>query len=894
MKASEIRRQFLEYFAERDHHIVPSSPVFPQDDPTLLFTNAGMNQFKDVFLGSGHRDYARAADTQKCIRVSGKHNDLEEVGVDSYHHTFFEMLGNWSFGDYFKAEAIEWAWKLLTEVWGLPKERLWVTVFGGATEDGVPADEEAERLWLEKTDIAPDRVLRFGKKDNFWEMGDTGPCGPCSEIHFDRGDDDSVPSGWDPADGANPAIGVNAGNERFIEIWNLVFIQFNRLDDGSLHPLPACHVDTGMGFERLVALLQGKKSNYDTDVFSPIFARIGALCGTTYGGSASSVDIAFRVIADHVRAVCAALADGALPSNVGRGYVIRRLIRRASRYARQELGVEKPLLCEVVPAVVETLGETFPEIAQRAEHLETIIRAEEVAFGKTLGRGLLRFEELAKKTKEGGTIDGAVAFELYATSGFPRDLVELMARERGLHVDGEGWTRAEGEHRQASRSSGKFTQLLSAEELTGLAATVPTSREEGDAGHRQETEVLRLVGREPGPSCLVVAASPFYPEGGGQIGDAGVIEALDGSFRFRVSDTQRMGEVLVHIGEPEGVAEAGLAVEARVCPERRARIRRHHTATHLLHLALREVLGDHVAQQGSYVGPDRLRFDLSHPQAVTPEELERIETRVNDLVRRNHPVTCSVEELEAAKARGVMALFGEKYEEQVRVVEVGPPGGDAVSAELCGGTHVAASGDIGTFVIASEAAIQAGVRRIEALAGHAALDWVQEQRRLVQGVARALKAGPDEIVGRIEQLQAKVKEARKQAGQSAKADVESSLTAVKEGLEERDGIAMGVVILDVPQAVLRDLTTRVKGLHEDLAVLLLGKDGDKVPWIAVCQGQAVTRGMSAQPPISVVREHHGGGGGGKPELAQGQGKGAAARENVVAAYRSAPESFFGA
>ncbi len=469
--ALSVRQDFLDFFAARGHRIVPSGPVFPQDDPTLLFTNAGMNQFKDVFLGTGTRDYKRAADTQKCIRVSGKHNDLEEVGVDTYHHTFFEMLGNWSFGDYFKEDAITWSWELLTKTWGLDPDRLWVTVFAGDEKDGLPADEDAARIWIERAGIRPDRVLRFGKKANFWEMGDTGPCGPCTEIHIDRGG-----PGSDPRDGADPKIGVNVGNERFIELWNNVFMQFNRQDDGKLVELPAKSVDTGMGFERVLSVLQKKNSNYDTDLFTPIFARIQEITGQKYEAGSSQRDIAFRVAADHCRAVTAAFADGALPSNEGRGYVLRRLIRRASRFGRQHLNAREPFLCDVVPAVVQVLGGTFPEMKAREEHVRLLMRSEEESFGRTLDRGLVFFDTLATKLAKSGakTIPGAEAFELYATNGFPQDLVELMARERGLAVDLAGWETAQKKHQAASKVEGKFKQVLSAEALASVKPTHST------------------------------------------------------------------------------------------------------------------------------------------------------------------------------------------------------------------------------------------------------------------------------------------------------------------------------------------------------------------------------------------------------------------------------------
>ena len=881
----QIRREFLDFFAAQGHREVPSAPVFPQDDPTLLFTNAGMNQFKDVFLGTGKRDYTRAVDTQKCIRVSGKHNDLEEVGVDTYHHTFFEMLGNWSFGDYFKRDAILWAWKLLTEVWGLPKDRLWVTVFGGDEQDGLGPDTEAEKIWREETDIDPEHVLRFDRTDNFWEMGDTGPCGPCSEIHIDRGGPES-----DPTDGADPKIGVNAGNERFIELWNLVFMEFNRLDDGSLQKLPAQHVDTGMGFERIVSVLQGKSSNYDTDVFTPIFDAISKLTGKRYGASTSPADVAFRVIADHVRAVSAAFADGALPSNVGRGYVLRRLIRRASRYGRQELGQEQPFLFEVVPAVARNLKPAFPEIEKRLEHIQTLVRAEEEAFGKTLGRGLIRFEELAGRVVSAGkrTLPGKEAYELYATYGFPQDLVELMARERELQLDQEGWDAAQGEHREKSRSEGKFKQLLSAEELADVPPTVATYHEPGLDASELDTEVVRWIAREDeGRDVLLLRKSPFYAESGGQVGDSGVIVALDGSFRFLVQDTQKMGPVVVHVGASEGAAAEGLSVRATVDRDRRERTRKNHTATHLMHKALREVLGDHVTQQGSYVGPDRLRFDLSHPKAIAADELERIEGIVNTQVFANAPVATTVEELEAAKARGVMALFGEKYDERVRVVDVG-----GWSTELCGGTHVAAAGDIGPFVIVSEGAIQAGVRRIEALTGQEAVAWIQHQRRLLVQTARALKSSPEELPGRVEQLQSQIKQAKKAAQKGSKADVDQAFAGLRDALAEQDGILAGGVALDLDQGALRELATRIKTLSPDLAVVLMGSAKGRVPWIALCQGAARDRGLDAKHAAEFLRPRLGGGGGGKAELAQGQGQELGAREETLASLRADPLAVF--
>lgn len=872
--AAKVRRDFLDFFAAREHKEVPSGPVFPQDDPTLLFTNAGMNQFKDVFLGSGTRAYTRATDTQKCIRVSGKHNDLEEVGVDTYHHTFFEMLGNWSFGDYFKEDSIVWAWELLTKVWGLPKERIWVTVFGGDKKDGLGPDVEAEKIWLEKTDIAPERVLRFDRRDNFWEMGDTGPCGPCSEIHIDRGGPDS-----DPADGADLEIGVNAGNERFIELWNLVFMQFNRIDDGSLQKLKDTHVDTGMGFERILSVLQGKLSNYDTDLFGPIFERVSKISGIEYTAADTKTDIAFRVIADHVRAVSVAFADGALPSNTGRGYVLRRLIRRASRYGRQALNIEEPFLCDVAPVVAEILGEAFPEIPSRIEHIQALIRDEEESFGKTLGRGLSQFEKLSSKVGSDKVLPGKAAYELYSTFGFPQDLVELMCRERGFELDIESWDAAQKAHADASRSEGKFKQLLSAEQLDGLKPTVVTYRESGNAGEITETVLTEVVRAETedGEDRLVLEKSPFYAESGGQVGDAGVIEAQDGSFRVEVQNTLKLGEIAVHIGRMEGTPKVGAPVIAQVDSTRRERIKKHHTATHLLHKALREVLGDHVTQAGSYVGPDRLRFDLSHPKGVTPEELDEIERRVNTHILENASVETTVEDLDAAKKRGVTALFGEKYDDLVRVVDI-----DGWSTELCGGIHVSAAGDIGSFVILSERAIQAGVRRIEAVCGIVAIEEVQRQRQLLQTAARTLKATPEELSERIGALQKQLKEAKKKSAAASGADLDTAFAEAKAKLETRSGITTGAFLFPtLGMKALGDLAGRLAAAGPDHALCLLGGEEGKVPFLVICSGAALEQGLGAGDLAKGLRPILGGGGGGKPAKAQGQGLDPAKAEDAL-------------
>ena len=877
--AEQVRRDFLDFFVERGHREVPSAGIFPPDDPTLLFTNAGMNQFKDVFLGTGTRDYSRAVDTQKCLRVSGKHNDLEEVGRDTYHHTFFEMLGNWSFGDYFKEDAIVWAWELLTKVWGLDASRLWVTVFEGDASDGLAADEEAERIWIEKAGVSPERVLRANKADNFWEMGETGPCGPCTEIHIDRGGPDS-----DPADGADPPIGVNAGNERFIELWNLVFIQFNRLDDGSLKELPAKHVDTGMGFERILSVLQGKSSNYDTDLFAPIFATIGELVGRDYETSDEPTKVAFRVIADHVRAVSSAIADGASPSNTGRGYVLRRLIRRAARFGRQTLGKEDPFLHQVAATVSEVLGVAFPEIPARLEHIQQTLEQEEIAFGRTLGKGLAEFEKLAGKVRARGAkqLPGGEAFELYATYGFPQDLVEQMAEEHGFELDVEAWSRSEAAHQEASKSVGSFKQLLSAEESEGLGETRSTYHDPGDEALILETQLAAFFpGDEEQPARLVLSASPFYAESGGQCGDRGSVEGE--GFRFEVEDTKKAGPIVVHLGRAHGTPAAGLALTARVDGAARLATSRNHTATHLMHKALEEVLGDHVVQQGSYVGPDRLRFDFTHPSGVSAEELERVEEIVNRQTFANAKVDTSLEDLEVARARGVKALFGEKYEQRVRVVDVG-----GWSTELCGGVHVRAAGDIGPFLILSERAISAGVRRIEALTGDAALAELQRARRSLRETAAALKTQPEEIVARIGALQEKLKEASKKQKQGASGDVAAAFESAKAALAERGGVLAGVVdVPDLGGKELDELAARVASLSDSMAVVLVGREGDRVPFQVLSTGAAQERGLKAGPFAKSLGGQLKGGGGGRPDRAQGQGTDAS---GLAAALRWAQDS----
>jgi alanyl-tRNA synthetase len=878
MKTSaQIRQEFLDFFRERGHRIVPSSPVFPQDDPTLLFTNAGMNQFKDVFLGNGKRDYVRAADTQKCIRVSGKHNDLEEVGRDTYHHTFFEMLGNWSFGDYFKRDAIKWSWDLLTRVWGLDKDRLWVTVFGGDAKDGLPADEESERIWIEECGLPKERVMRFGRKDNFWEMGDTGPCGPCTEIHYDRGRPEE-----NRMDGLIRATGVNAGTERFMEIWNNVFMEFNRKADGSLEKLPAQHVDTGMGFERICGVIQGKTSNYDTDVFTPLFRAIEPLVGKTYTSRLDSeTDVAFRVIADHVRALTAAIADGALPSNEGRGYVLRRLLRRAARFGTQVLGKQEPFIYRVVPAVAEALGGAFPEMRARLDHVMHVIEAEEKAFAVTLTKGVALFEDVATKVEALGTktVPGDVAYRLYATFGFPRDLVDLMARDRGLGVDEAGWAAAEEAHKNASRGEGGGKWLVDPDLLRGIepTQTLCYAGENGGDGVSASVKPLKLIDG----GKLVLDRTPFYAESGGQVGDTGVIEAP--GFRFVVEDVQKMGKIVVHVGKLAAGDPAKLPGQAtaKVDTERRLNTMANHTGTHLLHWALHEVVGKHATQQGSLVGPDKLRFDFTHQKALTVEEIERIETLVNEKIAADTPVVTTVEELAAAKARGVTALFGEKYEEKVRVLNVG-----GYSQELCGGTHCKATGQIGAFAIISEAAVQAGVRRLEAVTRGAAVRRMQEQRRTLREAAQLLKTNESELVKRIGALQDQLKEAKKGGGARAAADLAALGKDLLAAATAHGASKVVVAKVDVSTAELPALADALRVQKTGVAGLLAAVEDDKVSLLAFASKDlAEAKKVNAGAVVKEVAPLVGGNGGGRPDLAQAGGKEPAKLDAALARAR---------
>ena len=870
---NDIRDEFIEFFRARGHTFVPSCPLLPAEDPTLLFTNAGMNQFKDIFLGLTRRDYVRAANTQKCIRAGGKHNDLEDVGHDTYHHTFFEMLGNWSFGDYFKAEAIGWAWELLTDVWGLEKDRLYATVFEGDPADGLEPDDETARLWREATDIDPSHIHRGNKKDNFWEMGETGPCGPCSEIHIDMTDDRSG------------AALVNAGDARVIEIWNLVFMQYSRGADGKLTPLPARHVDTGMGFERVCMVLQGKRSNYATDLFVPIIERIETLTDHRYGASSGLKDrfdvgdqgdigdVACRVIADHVRTLTFAIADGVVPSNEGRGYVLRRILRRAARYGRQYLHIDGPFLVKLVPSVVELMGEAFGEVRQRQEYILETVRQEEESFGRTLDRGIELFQRQAEKLHEAGReqLPGEVAFDLYATYGFPVDLTQVMASECGLQVDLPGYEAAMGRHRELSGPSRAFQ----ADEVLDLPAT------DDSAKYRLDPVDARVLGwvaegtfvsegrlEAGGEAGIVLDRTNFYAEQGGQVGDAGVMEWEGG--RFLVRDVQLAGTGICHLGTVEaGTLEVGQAVRLTVGARRRD-IMRNHTGTHLMNWALRAVLGDHVDQAGSVVSPDRLRFDFSHTQAVTPEQLAEVERLVNERILADGPIQQKTLPLaEARNIPGVRAVFGEKYPDPVRVIVMGRDGGP-MNAEFCGGTHLERTSQVGPFKILSEEAVAKGTRRIIALTGRGAVRHMQETDAIVRAASAALSARPVELTDRIASLQKEIRELRKARSAGPKAAAEDF--SPQATLDSPEGKILIGRMPAVNAASMRSECDRQR--KKGAAGLLLGAAGEgKVMLVAmVCEGLAKQGRFTADKWVQAIAPLVGGGGGGRDTLAQAGGK----------------------
>lgn len=867
--AEQIRNDFFEFFKTHDHKFIRSAPVVPYDDATLLFTNAGMNQFKNIFLNLEQPTVPRAYNSQKVIRVSGKHNDLEEVGRDTYHHTFFEMLGSWSFGDYYKKDAIRWAWELFTDVWEIPKEKLYATVYKD--------DDEAFELWLSETDIPRDHVLRFGEKDNFWEMGETGPCGPCSELHIDVG-------GTEEIHGSDPERGVNTDNPRFMELWNLVFIQNNRDANGKLTELPAKHVDTGAGFERIVAYLQGKKSNYETDLFVPIIEHIAKLSGVPYQ---SENGAAHRVIADHIRMLTFSITDGALPANDGRGYVLRRILRRAARFGRT-LGIEGAFMHQLVPTVVDIMGDTFPELRERTDYVARVIQSEEESFSKTLDRGIEIFQNLVDETRtqKSNTLPGEAVFKLYDTYGFPADLTRLMAEEEGLTVDMDDFGKRMAQQRAKARSAHQFKH----QQTTGSDWTEVTTGEHSRFIGYEKTESMvhiRHYQMHNDKMVVVLDETPFYAESGGQIGDTGVIR--NDALALKVTDTQKDGDRILHYveitqGDFEQINDEPL--QAQVDTERRQAIKRNHSATHLLNAALRKTLGDHVKQAGSLVADTHLRFDFNHYEKVSEAELKRIENLVNEEIRRNARTSIVLKSFDEAQQAGALAFFGEKYGDEVRTVKFGD-----FSFELCGGTHVDATGDIGSFRITSESAIAAGVRRIEAVTGAGAEALNRRDRDVVQELRYLLNCEVTELPQRVALLATEKHELEKQVKALQFHQTAASLENL---ITEAEKVADFKVVSSVIQVSgMDELKDAGSALVDKLGsgVGVLGAVMDGAPYVVCVVSQDLTAKykLKAGDIVRKLGQQLGGGGGGKPNLATAGGKKPEKLEMVIAGVKSLVE-----
>ena len=867
MTSAEIRQQFLEFFKSKSHQIVPSAPMVIKDDPTLMFTNAGMNQFKEFFLGNKQAKHTRVTDTQKCLRVSGKHNDLEEVGMDTYHHTMFEMLGNWSFGDYFKKEAIEWAWELLTKVYKIDRKMLYVTIFEGDESEGLERDTEAYEFWKQFVD--EDRILNGNKKDNFWEMGEQGPCGPCSEIHVDlRSTEEKMKvPGKDL---------VNQDHPQVVEIWNLVFMQFNRKADGSLEKLPAQHVDTGMGFERLCMVLQRKQSNYDTDVFTPLIREIEAITHSKYGVD-EKIDVAIRVIADHIRAVAFSIADGQLPSNSGAGYVIRRILRRAIRYGFTFLNTKEAFIYQLVPTLVKMMGDAFPELVSEKNLITNVIKEEEASFLRTLDQGLVLLENVIQTATE-KTISGAKAFELYDTYGFPIDLTALILRERGLNLDTEGFETELQKQKERSRAATKVE--------TGDWVVLSEDAEEEFIGYDSLETQIRITRyrkvetkKEGELYQLVFNLTPFYPEGGGQVGDKGYLEASNGEVVYIV-DTKKEHNLIVHFAKnlPRHPEEKFKAV---VDQKQRSRTASNHTATHLLHQALRNVLGEHVAQKGSMVHSRYLRFDFSHFSKVTDEELQRVEDFVNARIRegialeerRNIPYQQAIDE-------GAMALFGEKYGDTVRAIKFGK------SMELCGGTHVANTNDVWHCIITSESAVASGIRRIEAITGDAAKQYFEERAEAFKKVQKMLNNTPDPISS-IEKLQEENNELQKQLQQLLKDKAKNVKGDLKAEITPVNGVQFLAKEVDLDAGGMKDLAFELGGEVDNL-FLLLGSahDGKALLTCYISKDLASEKNLNAGQIVRELGKHIQGGGGGQPFFATAGGKNP---EGIAAALEAAKD-----
>ena len=854
MTVSEIRSTFFEYFESKNHDIVASAPMVVKDDPTLMFINAGMNQFKDYFLGNSVPKNRRLANSQKCLRVSGKHNDLEEVGVDTYHHTMFEMLGNWSFGDYFKEEAIDWAWDLLTNVYKIPADRLYVTVFEGDDSDGVPRDDESIEFW--KKYISEDRILLANKKDNFWEMGDVGPCGPCTEIHMDlRSDEERA-----KLDGKSL---VNEDDPHVVEIWNNVFMEFNRKADGSLEPLPEKHVDTGMGLERLAMALQGKKSNYDTDLFQTLIGHMEKLSGHKYGSDEVN-DTALRVISDHVRAIAFSIADGQLPSNTGAGYVIRRILRRAVRYGYQTLELKESFLADLSTTLVEVMSDPFQELKQQQELIHKVIREEELSFFRTLEQGLRRIDGVITNLKKDGSkvIPGSTVFELYDTFGFPTDLTSLIARENDISIDEKGFEEELNKQKERSRAATSIETddwvVLTEDDVEEFIGYDMLST------HIRIVKYRKVVQKKKEFYQVVFNLTPFYPEGGGQVGDTGVIS--NGDDKGFIFDTKKENNLIIHLMKdlPKNIEAT---FEASVNAKKRSLAANNHTATHLLHQALNEVLGDHVEQKGSLVHPDYLRFDFSHFSKVMDEELEQIQTRVTQLIREN----IALEEkrntpMELAMEMGATALFGEKYGDTVRVIKFGD------SIELCGGTHVKSTGEIGLFIITSESAVAAGVRRIEAITAEKAEAFYQDRSNTLDQVQKALKNPKDlvksvnDLLSRNNELQKELERFKKEKATMIKGELKSRITPVND-------VKLLAEIIPLDGGGIKDILFQLRGEVDDFVGIIGGKqDGKCTLSIIASENLVQSKGIDAGKWIREVSSHIQGGGGGQAFFATAGGK----------------------
>ncbi|NVK56447.1 MAG: alanine--tRNA ligase [Alteromonadaceae bacterium] len=854
LSTADIRRTFFEYFGRHGHQAVSSSSLVPADDPTLLFTNAGMNQFKDVFLGTEKRSYTRAVSAQRCVRAGGKHNDLENVGYTARHHTFFEMMGNFSFGDYFKKEAIEFAWNFLTQELKLPKEKLLVTVYS--------EDDEAFDIWEHHIGVPKEKIIRISTSDNFWSMGDTGPCGPCSEIFYDHGEHI-----W----GGPPGTPEEDG-DRFIEIWNLVFMQYNRQSDGTMDPLPKPSIDTGMGLERISAIMQGVHSNYEIDLFANLIRAAADIVGTT-----DLSDKSLRVIADHIRSCAFLVCDGVMPSNEGRGYVLRRIIRRAVRHG-YKLGASDIFFYKLVDALTKEMGEAYPELADQKPVIEKVLRVEEEQFSKTLSRGMNILND-ALNELEGDTIPGELVFKLYDTYGFPVDLTNDVAREHDYNIDEAGFEVAMQAQRkraqQASNFGADYNDTLRVEQQTAFT---------GYAEGTGESNVVELIsgnsfceqltdGQE---GVVVLDETPFYAEAGGQVGDTGVLTVANGE--FLVSDTQKMGNAFAHRGVVKGTINKGDKAAAKIDDTKRIAIRKNHSATHLLHAALREVLGDHVTQKGSLVNAERLRFDFSHFEGVSAEQLATIERRVNEEIQANHALKTQLMDLDEAKASGAMALFGEKYDEKVRVVTMGP-----FSTELCGGTHVNQTGDIGLFKIVSEAGIASGVRRIDAITGMGALEFVQQQQSVLQASCAVLKTDSSHLVEKINQLQGQQK------------DLEKSITSLKQKMASQHGADLLSQTKDIKghKVLIAELdgveAKSLRGMVDDLknrigeGIVVLGVPADGKVSLIVGVTKGLTGQVKAGELVNHIAAQVGGKGGGRPDMAQAGGS---QPENLASALQS--------